>query len=278
MDKMPYKEYEHVKDISKNIGKGFERVIKKIKNEDHPNRFEHDDILEELTKLFEEKVGKPCSEEEYKAIYKEGEERYFKKIPPGFEDFGKNSNDKSKTKKFGDLVAWKQIIEKAKEAEKPVILVTDDTKKDWWLKVDDDKFLGPRPELIKEFFLEANVKFYMYRPMGFLKLATEYLKLTVKEDTIEEVGRISEIELEALPIFVEGTRPIYERLPRESVIFGPPDAPSGPYVMVDEDEHGNKYFRDAPYNQSFIVPSSQMNESLQKGEKRRKLTTQLGKK
>jgi len=34
--------------------------------------------------------------------------------------------------KFGDLIIWKEMIEKAKAEKRPIIFVTDDGKSDWW--------------------------------------------------------------------------------------------------------------------------------------------------
>ena len=37
-------------------------------------------------------------------------------------------------KKYGDLILWYQIIDKAKESKKPIILISGDVKEDWWLE------------------------------------------------------------------------------------------------------------------------------------------------
>ena len=63
-----------------------------------------------VTELFASKAGTKPSEERLIAICKEGEERYAK-IPPGFEDAKKATEGGDK---FGDLIIWKEMIEKAK--------------------------------------------------------------------------------------------------------------------------------------------------------------------
>ena len=67
--------------------------------------------------MFEGRVGAKPPPERIVAIHKEGEERYAKKIPPGLEDTKKAAEGGDK---FGDLVIWKEIIEKAKADKRPV--------------------------------------------------------------------------------------------------------------------------------------------------------------
>jgi hypothetical protein len=91
-------------------------------------------------------------------IYREGELRYSHLIPPGYEDEDKDKEDPTKTKKYGDLIIWKELLRKASQVDKPFILITDDEKEDWWnLKKHNShlgsrsELLGPRSELISEF-------------------------------------------------------------------------------------------------------------------------------
>lgn len=131
------------------------------------NRFSHEikDEIEANTKLLREdlplvliqemgkrgKVGEPFSIEKILQLYKEGEQRYKYCIPPGYMDIVKDKEDDTKTKKFGDLFFWKQILKEASELDKPFILVTNETKPDWWLLENDKTIKAPRNELIQEF-------------------------------------------------------------------------------------------------------------------------------
>lgn len=87
--------------------------------------FEKDDVHNALSTLLAGRVGLPFSEERQAQLCTEGELRYAKLIPPGYMD----SKDKTGERKFGDLILWVQVIEKATSDKKPVILVTDDTKR-----------------------------------------------------------------------------------------------------------------------------------------------------
>ena len=142
-------------------------------------------ILDDILNLFVGKIGPPFQSNDLMQIYIEGELRYSLLIPPGYSDaVGKNK--KIGMEKFGDLVIWKQIINKSKVENKPIIFITNDKKEDWYLK-QKGKTLGPRLELIKEFSAETNSQFHMYQLDRFLKYANQYLEADVEEDVIDEI-------------------------------------------------------------------------------------------
>ena len=154
----------------------------------HPDFLDHDETRDTITKLLTKKVGPPYSRDRLSEIYKDGKRRYEENIPPGCSD-----RDKKEPRQYGDLVLWFQVIDKAKETSKPIILVTDDRKDDWWLKF-GGKTIGPRPELVDELFAEAKVSFYMYSADPFMEHAAKYLKRSVKPAAISEVRKIRERE------------------------------------------------------------------------------------
>ena len=96
----------------------------------HPNLIKDDAIRSEIKDLFDGRVGEPCNKTELETIYKKGESRYKDNIPPGYKDSGKKDvsieGDSLIKNKYGDLIIWLQIIEKAKIEKKPVIFVTDE--------------------------------------------------------------------------------------------------------------------------------------------------------
>ena len=162
-----------------------ENELDDLKNK-HPDFFTDDQIRENLTSILGNKVGTPYSEEKLKEIYEEGQKRYSQKIPPGYEDARKDD-----TSQYGDLILWYQIIDKAKEKKNPIILVTDDTKEDWWWKF-KGKAVGPRPELIHEIRAKCDVSFYMYRSGQFMEHAREYLRQIVAQKAIQEVKDVTQ--------------------------------------------------------------------------------------
>ena len=177
--------------IKESIKKSFDKINSDIDglSKSHPSYEPTDQIRDELTDLFAGKTGKPFTKEKLVELFKEAQHRYDNEIPPGFKD--KNSKkDSPKQSLYGDVILWKQIMEKAKVDNKPVILVTDDLKDDWW-----DKFKGetqgPRKELLREFHEETGQSIYIYQADKFFEYANK-LKIgkTVKTEAIKEIRDI----------------------------------------------------------------------------------------
>lgn len=120
-----------------------------------------------LTKLFEGCVGEKWPLDRMNALKKEGEDRYARKVPPGYRDAKKDDGDK-----FGDLIIWRDMMEKARVEKRPVIFISDDVKEDWWW-IHRGRKLGPRPELVEEFRATADQDFHIYEFTNFLRLAAE---------------------------------------------------------------------------------------------------------
>lgn len=135
----------------------------------HPSS-EIDGVVERLTKLLENRVGDKWPLDKLAALKKEGEERYAKKIPPGYKD---NKKDAGEFDKFGDLIIWKEMMAKAKADKRPIIFISDDAKEDWWWLYRGRK-VGPRPELIEEFRAETHQDFHIYEFGQFLRFAAEH--------------------------------------------------------------------------------------------------------
>lgn len=174
--------------ISEKLTRDFAEFRKNIEVEcegktDWLNSLLTDDvILEKLTNLFGEKVGKEFDDERRKNVFEEGRKRYASKIPPGYKDSEKPQDED----KFGDLIIWYQMIDVAKEKKKPVIFVTDDSKEDWWNQKHGKTF-GPRPELLKEFALKTKNLCYLYQPFQFLEYANQFLNQEIDTSVINEV-------------------------------------------------------------------------------------------
>lgn len=148
--------------------------------EKHTNELTFDKI----TSLYDGNVGAPFSFERLQEVYKEGDARYEKKIPPGYKDQGKDG-----TGKYGDLVLWLQILAKGSADRKPAIFVTDDAKEDWWYIV-DGKTQGPRVELIDEYFGASEQRIHFYSPDRFLAYAQERGS-KISNASVDEVEKVS---------------------------------------------------------------------------------------
>ncbi|WP_192925626.1 PIN-like domain-containing protein [Sinorhizobium meliloti] len=122
-----------------------------------------------LTQLLDGRIGDKWKPEQLAALKKEGDDRYAKKIPPGYKDAKKDSGEFDK---YGDLIIWKDMIGKAKADKRPIIFISDDAKEDWWW-IHRGRKLGPRPELIEEFQAGSDQEFHIYEFGQFLRFAGE---------------------------------------------------------------------------------------------------------
>ena len=158
----------------------------------HSDRILNDPIKDTLASIFEGKIGAPYTEKEYETVFKDGETRYRRFIPPGYKDSNKAKEADSfndQKRKFGDLVVWLQTLAHANDSAKDVIFITDDKKEDWW-EIFNGKTIGPRPELVKEFKDFTSKRFYMYRADTFLNNANEFLNSNIDAETLAEVKQV----------------------------------------------------------------------------------------
>lgn len=179
----PFLDLTEVKSEVEKCLSGVESKIKSKKTQ-HPKWLEQDDVLDKLNILFEGNVGDRYSKKRIDEIAEEGKQRYEKNIPPGFKDI-----QKSEEKRYGDLILWFQMIDKAKEAKKPIILISGDIKEDWWLEK-DGKRLCPLPLLKREMLDKAGVDFHIYTADSFL----QYYLEGNDQSAIKEVKKIRELE------------------------------------------------------------------------------------
>jgi hypothetical protein len=179
-------------DLVERVQNTFAEIQKELDElkQGHPDMFDDDPIRDGITDLLDEKVGPKYPSERLEDIYKEGKTRYERQIPPGYLDVNKGG-----TRQYGDLVLWFQIIDKARETEKDIILVTDDRKDDWWLRF-KGQTIGPRPELVEEMADNAGISFHMYPADPFMEYANKHLEREVKQEAIEEVRDVRQREEE----------------------------------------------------------------------------------
>jgi PIN like domain len=190
--KPPFLSFSLHGDLDKAFEKVNAEVVENINR--YKNYLKEDPIYDTLSNLFEGKIGQPFSSDDLKEIYKQGEERYKAKIPPGYED----EKNKDGIRMYGDLVLWKQVIAKSKADKKPIVLVTDERKTDWWWKIKDGRNMGPRQELVEEMMKEAGTEFHMYSSERFLSYGKHYLDEKVNKEALEELQAMKIAELEVI--------------------------------------------------------------------------------
>lgn len=147
-----------------------------------------DPILDKILDLFDGKVGKGFDEEEIEKIISEGDERYEKKIPPGYKDATKKKGTLDNNA-YGDFIVWKEIIHFSETEKKDIIYVTHDQKEDWW-NIKRGKTVGPRTELRKEFMENTRNKFHMYSMNNFISRFEGNKGMKIDQSIIDELQSI----------------------------------------------------------------------------------------
>ena len=190
------------KELYNSLNTVFNKVEKEV--EEHINSFQKmfdkDEIFENIDRLFADKITEKYPDEKISEIFKIGRERYNKKVPPGYED-----NHKPEDKKYGDLIFWKQILDKSKKEEKSIILISDEKKEDWFWKLKNKKTIGPRQELIEELKLFSGKDFHIYSSESFLDFGQTYLKEIVNNEAIKEIEEIKKSNLDSSNKEIERT-------------------------------------------------------------------------
>jgi hypothetical protein len=200
-------------------------------SKDHEGRLNNDDNLIALAGLIETNVGPAYTDEQLEAIASEGQQRYEKLIPPGFKDSAKNDPSKP-LGKYGDLIIWKQLIDKSKEASLPIIFICDDDKDDWILKK-NGRTIGPLPALRKEFSKETGQEFHSYSAGRFVEYHNELAGRAVSEEIMSEFNKVLHETSFISTYTLENLRDNIKQ-----VI----SAPSVPYISISKNKTTKHYF------------------------------------
>jgi hypothetical protein len=177
--------------VSPRLWQRLQRIQRDVRKELQRNAdglltlLDDDPTLDEITRLFEGRVGEPFSHGEIEELKGKGATRYKERVPPGFED-----EKKPEEGRYGDLIIWMQILREAESKKRGAILISDDAKEDWWLRI-RGKTIGPLPALREEFAARTDKHFHMYSSALFIEHAGVYLKRQVEKETLKEVRETS---------------------------------------------------------------------------------------
>ena len=175
-------------------------------------------------------------------VAKEGKIRYEEEIPPGYED----GKEKIGLQKYGDLFAWKQILECASSKQKDFILVTNDVKPDWF---EEDK-KTPRFELLKEFHEQANKSIWLFSMKNFIYHINALLDNQIHDTVLQDIDTVQdEKENDKLQVKldVENIQALFDNIILRAVyiidVLPQNEAIrlfDNPYIFEAEDENGQK--------------------------------------
>lgn len=199
-----------------------------------------DNVYNTIEQAFQ--IGKEFSFSKMMEVAEEGKIRYEEEIPPGYED----GKEKIGLQKYGDLFAWKQILECASSKQKDFILVTNDVKPDWF---EDDK-KTPRFELLKEFHEQANKSIWLFSMKSFIYHINSLLDNQIHDTVLQDIDSVQDekendkievsLDVENIQALFDNIilRPVYiiDALPQNETIrlF------DNPYIFEAEDENGQK--------------------------------------
>lgn len=176
-----------------------------------------DSILEHILGLFEA-IGEAPSADIEEVMIKEGQRRIKDLIPPGYSD-----SEKEGKRACGDYFVWSQVLDYAKKLALPLILVTSDSKGDWWEK-HHNQIVSLRQELLEEAYQKSGQRILVYRTEQFLKLHAER---SGREPLSSALADIRAIQFSRVAQF--STQPNAERIVQETLEAWGKD-------LVDSDE------------------------------------------
>lgn len=158
--------------------------------------FRNDPIRDEIFSLFDEKIGEPISATSLCEIYKRASVRFSSKIPPGYMD-EKNKSGREKLygdtvikTEYSDYIMWHELLEKTHKLNMPLILVTDEKKEDWILKVNGMN-LGARPELITEMMIKSGQSFSIISSLEFISLMRSGGEVNISQESFDDIKKIT---------------------------------------------------------------------------------------
>ena len=190
------------------------KIITKEKDEKNPSK-SRDIIENEIFQLFNTSIGENFEKEEFEIIKQEGLHRMKNEIPPGYKDADKEEN--------GDYYIFYSIIQHALKTSQNAIFITDDTKEDWFNKINGEKH-GGRYELLNEFYRSTGKLLMIYTSDGFLTSYNKNIKKkAVDENIIKELINIRKMDNQK-SMYESQTKELYNliRIMRNELVHGSP--------------------------------------------------------
>lgn len=180
-------------EVQKEISDAAAPLLDKLKAEIRRIETEHtipytdveksDPVLNSLENILRDsgQLGTAPSPTELEKLIEVAHDRYDRKVPPGYAD---KVGGKAKENPEGDYLIWHELLTRAASDSSPILFVTEDQTEDWYLK-ENNKTLGPRPELRAE----MPVLYHQTTLANFLKFISPHLVTPLAAETIQEVER-----------------------------------------------------------------------------------------
>jgi hypothetical protein len=147
-----------------------------------------DPVLVGLEPILQGRVGLPVDKDQYEIDLAEARRRIEEKIPPGWKDAHKGGDLAA-----GDCLIWLQTRREAKRRGRNILIVTEDTKKDWW-RLERGEIRGPLPELAQEIRQVTGNRLFMLRPQSLVLHARKIFNLEVRDESVKDIQRVADSE------------------------------------------------------------------------------------
>ncbi|MDG4823278.1 PIN-like domain-containing protein [Asanoa sp. WMMD1127] len=210
------------------VGEAFDRLREAV-DRGEPNRVRADSpaaedrVLRRLEVLLDGRVLS-CPSDEADLIV-EGNRRVEAQVPPGYLDADKG--DVNAEGAAGDFLVYRQACDEATQRGLDLVIITGDEKEDWWWR-HRNVAIGPRHEMVKEFFDRSNGRrLFLLTPRSLLQ-RSGVLDVEVSPISVEDAARPLEDLQQDHGWTTEGIRELLRRLemqgfPHAAVIWSAAD-------------------------------------------------------
>ncbi len=169
-----------------------------------------DALLVKIAALVEGAVGEALSAEEWEEAVAEGERRVENLIPPGYMDVEKLESDLPEGAS-GDYLVWRQLLTEGTSRQCDCVLITADTKEDWWNRGERGTPIGPRRELIAEYLAATGRRFFLLEPADLVRHSNA-LGVGTSPESLQDIERVRDERPDAQPWTIEYVRAVLGEL------------------------------------------------------------------
>ena len=147
-----------------------------------------DPVLVGLEPILQGRVGLPVDKDQYEIDLAEARRRIEEKIPPGWKSAHKGGDLAA-----GECLIWLQTRREAKRRGRNILIVTEDTKKDWW-RLERGEISGPLPELAQKYDKLQVTGCLCFDPRVSVLHARRIFDLEVRDESVKDIQRVADSE------------------------------------------------------------------------------------
>lgn len=175
-----------------------------------------DELLGRLERLLGGRVGPPLEADEWASAVAEGERRVENSIPPGYMDADKLESDLPEGAS-GDYLVWRQLLDEGTARKVDLVLVTSDTKEDWWNRAARGAVVGPRRELIEEYLAAAESRLFLLEPADLIKHSSA-LGVGTSLESVQDIERVRDEIPKYTPWTADAVRLVLKELDSQGYV------------------------------------------------------------